>query len=54
MRLPFQKLSAIYARVAALALVVGFVLRIVLLFNEQTVDIDFSFGEWVKSTCWGL
>jgi len=48
MRLPFQKLAAIYARVAALALVVGFVLRIVLLFNEQTVDIDFSFGEWVK------
>ncbi|MCM1300654.1 MAG: LTA synthase family protein [Alistipes senegalensis] len=41
-------LAGIFARLATLTLAVGFVLRIVLLFNAQTSDIGFSFGEWLQ------
>ncbi len=53
MRIPFQKLLFIYTRLAALALFVGFALRVVLLFNEQTIDIHFTYGEWLKIFLFG-
>lgn len=48
MKNTFSALRNIYFRLGALALVVGFVLRIVLLFNEQTVATDFSLIEWIE------
>ncbi|MDE6569519.1 MAG: LTA synthase family protein [Alistipes sp.] len=41
-------LAGIFVWLAALTLAVGFVLRIALLFNAQTTDIGFSFGEWLQ------
>ncbi len=38
--------SGLFIKLAALTVTAGILLRIVLLFNEQTSDIDFSFGEW--------
>lgn len=46
MKQTLRLLAGIYGRIAALALLIGAILRIVLLFNEQTTDIDFSAGEW--------
>ena len=48
MKQTLNTLRALYVRLAALALVVGLVVRIVLLFNEQTVATDFTAGEWLK------
>ena len=38
----------VYLKLAALAIIVGALLRIVLLFNEQTSDLSFTFGEWMQ------
>ncbi len=38
----------IYLKMAILAIVVGTLLRIVLLFNEQTSDLSFTFTEWLQ------
>lgn len=38
----------IYLKLAVLAMAVGTLLRIVLLFNEQTSDLHFSFAEWLQ------
>lgn len=46
-------LAGIFGRLAALALVAGAVLRIVLLFNEQTTDLGFTAGEWVSVFLFG-
>ena len=45
MKQTLNTLRTLYVRLAALALVVGLVVRIVLLFNEQTVATDFTFGD---------
>ncbi len=47
MKNSLRLLADCYGRLAGLTLAVGFVLRIVLLFNEQTSDIDFTAGEWL-------
>ncbi len=39
--------AGILGRLAALTLAVGAVLRVVLLFNEQTTDLGFTFGQWL-------
>lgn len=44
----FQTVTAIYARLAALALGIGLLLRIALLWNPSTTDIGFSLGEWLE------
>ena len=38
----------IYLKLALLAIAVGTAVRIVLLFNEQTSDLDFAPGEWLQ------
>lgn len=48
MRKSLRLVTGIYLKFAILTLAVGFVLRIVLLFNEQTTDLGFSFGEWCR------
>ena len=47
MKNSLRLLADCYGRLAGLTLAVGFVLRIALLFNEQTSDIDFTAGEWL-------
>lgn len=49
----FRYLSGIYGRIVALALTVGAILRVVLLFNEQTTDISFTLWEWIKIFLFG-
>ncbi|MBQ5394918.1 MAG: LTA synthase family protein, partial [Alistipes sp.] len=44
----FQTVTSIYARLAALALGIGLLLRIALLWNPSTTDIGFSLGEWLE------
>ena len=39
-------ISRIYLKLVLLQVAVGTLLRIVLLFNEQTSDISFTFGQW--------
>lgn len=46
MRQSIRLITGLYLKLALLTLGVGLVVRIVLLFNEQTVDLGFSFGEW--------
>ena len=41
-------ISRIYLKLVLLQVAVGTLLRIVLLFNEQTSDISFTFGQWLK------
>ncbi|WP_418991170.1 LTA synthase family protein [Alistipes sp.] len=48
MRKSIRLVTGIYLKLAILTLAVGFILRIVLLFNEQTSDLGFSFGEWCR------
>lgn len=38
----------LYARLALLTLAVETLVRIILLFNEQTTDLGFRFGEWLQ------
>lgn len=40
--------SGLYLKISLLTIAIGFVLRIVLLFNDQTSDLGFSFGEWCQ------
>ena len=40
-------ISRIYLKLVLLQVAVGTLLRIVLLFNEQTSDISFTFGQWL-------
>lgn len=46
-------LTTLYLRLALLAIGVGALLRIILLMNEQTVEIDFTLGEWIKIFLFG-
>ncbi|MCD8276049.1 MAG: sulfatase-like hydrolase/transferase, partial [Alistipes sp.] len=48
MRQSLRLVSGLYLKLTLLTLAVGFLLRIVLLFNEQTTDLSFSFGEWLQ------
>ena len=48
MRKSLRLTTGIYLKLALLTLAVGFILRIVLLFNEQTTDLGFTFGEWCR------
>ena len=41
-------ISRIYLKLVLLQVAVGTLLRIVLQFNEQTSDISFTFGQWLK------
>lgn len=47
MQRTFGLIAGLFGRMAALTLAVGLLLRIALLFNEQTLDIGFTAGEWV-------
>lgn len=40
--------TRLYARLALLTIAVETIVRIVLLFNEQTTDLGFSFVEWIQ------
>ena len=48
MRQSLRLVSGLYLKLSLLTIAVGFLLRIVLLFNEQTTDLSFSFGEWLQ------
>lgn len=48
MQKSIRLVSGLYLKLALLTVAVGFVLRIVLLFNEQTTSLGFSFGEWCE------
>lgn len=48
MRQNLRLVSGLYLKLSLLTLAVGLVLRIVLLFNEQTTDLSFSPGEWCE------
>lgn len=48
MQKSLRLVTGLYLKLTLLTLAVGLVLRIVLLFNEQTTDIGFSFGEWCE------
>lgn len=52
MRQSLRLVSGLYLKLSLLTIAVGFLLRIVLLFNEQTTDLGFSFGEWLQVSCW--
>ena len=41
-------ITGLYLKISLLTIAVGFLLRIVLLFNGQTTDLGFSFGEWCE------
>jgi len=41
-------IARLYLKLASLTLAVGLAVRIILLFNEQTTDIGFTFGEWMQ------
>lgn len=49
MQIKTNRFSGIYLRMALLTVVVCTVLRVVLLFNEQTSELGFSFGEWIAA-----
>src|SRR5574344_669503 len=40
--------STVYLKLSLLAIAVGEVVRVVLLFNEQTTDLSFSAVEWIE------
>ncbi|MFR2062653.1 MAG: LTA synthase family protein, partial [Alistipes sp.] len=48
MQQSLRLVTRIYLKLAAVALSVGFILRIVLLLNEQTLDTGFGLGEWMR------
>lgn len=48
MRQSLRLVSGLYLKMSMLTLAVGLVLRIVLLFNSQTTELGFSFGEWCQ------
>ena len=48
MQKSIRLVSGLYLKLALLTVAVGFVLRIVLLFNAQTTSLGFSFGEWAE------
>ena len=47
MQAKIKAFAAIYLKLILLAVAVGALTRIVLLFSPQTVDLGFSFGEWI-------
>lgn len=53
MQKSIRLVSGLYIKLALLTAAVGFVLRIVLLFNAQTTSLDFSFGEWLEIFLFG-
>ena len=53
MQKSIRLVSGLYIKLALLTAAVGFVLRIVLLFNVQTTSLDFSFGEWLEIFLFG-
>ena len=53
MQKSIRLVSGLYIKLALLTAAVGFVLRIVLLFNTQTTSLDFSFGEWLEIFLFG-
>lgn len=48
MQKSLRLVSGLYLKLALLTVAVGTLLRIVLLFNEQTSDLSFSFPEWCE------
>lgn len=48
MQKSLKLVSGLYLKLGLLTVAVGFVLRIVLLFNEQTTGLNFTFGEWCE------
>ncbi len=48
MQKSIRLITGLYLKLTLLAVAVGLLLRIVLLFNEQTSDLSFSLGEWSK------
>ena len=46
-------LMRIWVKLSALTLAAGTLLRVILLFNAQTVDTDFTLGEWLQIFCLG-
>ena len=48
MQKSIRLVSGLYLKLALLTVAIGFVLRIVLLFNAQTTSLGFSFGEWLE------
>ena len=47
MQKSIRLVSGLYLKLALLTVAVGFVLRIVLLFNAHTTAFDYSVGEWL-------
>lgn len=52
MRQSLRLVSGLYLKLSLLTIAVGFLLRIVLLFNEQTTDLGFSFANGCRFSCW--
>ena len=48
MQKSIRLVSGLYLKLSLLTVAVGLVLRVVLLFNEQTTSLAFSFGEWCE------
>lgn len=46
MQKTFSLVTGLYLKLASLTMVIGLILRIALLFNNQTSDLGFTFGEW--------
>lgn len=46
--------GSLYLKLALLTLGVGLLLRVVLLTNEQTVDLGFTLGEWIRIYLLGI
>ena len=51
MRQSLRLVSGLYLKLSLLTIAVGFLLRIVLLFNEQTTDLGFS-ANGCRFSCW--
>lgn len=51
MQQSLRLVTRIYLKLAAVALSVGFILRIVLLLNEQTLDTGFGLGSGCAFSC---
>ena len=48
MQKSIRLVTGLYLKLSLLTVAVGLVLRVVLLFNEQTTSLAFSFGEWCE------
>ena len=48
MQKSIRLVAGLYLKLALLTVAVGSVVRVVLLFNEQTTSLGFSFGEWCQ------